>query len=147
MIFYLFLPTNFGSFCSCPLAPKIRLVFTVFFCLNYGRYFRQTTNHEENFHDIIFTVRNSSCRKVMFLQASVKNSGTGGVGRDVCPTAVHSGIHNPSGRSPAHTPLGRQTPRHPPGQTPPGQTPPWSDTSPGQTPALAGRHPLLPPPP
>ena len=48
----------------------------------------------------IFTVTNSSCGKVMFSQACVKNSVHGGF------SWLHAGIH---------TPLGR----HPPGQTPP----------------------------
>ena len=52
----------------------------------------------------IFTVRNSSCRKVMFSQACVKNS-------------VHRGGHTPW----RDRQTDRQTETHP-GQTPPGQT-------------------------
>ena len=87
----------------------------------------------------IFTVRNSSCGKVMFSQASVILS-TGG------------GVH-PPGQTP---PLGRHPP--PPADNrsciqPPRQTPPWADTTPlgrhppRQTPP--GRHPprQTPPPP
>ena len=75
----------------------------------------------------VFAIRNSSCGKVMFSQACVKNS-----------VPLHAGIHI----SPVQTPPGR----HPPGQTlfrqtPPGQTPPWADTPPETATAADGTHP------
>ena len=69
----------------------------------------------------IFTVRNSSCGKVILSQVSV------------CPGG---GVH----------PLGR----HPPGKHPPGRHPPWADTPWADNPAWAdtplGRHPRQTPP-
>ena len=65
----------------------------------------------------IFTVRNSSCGKVMFSQASV------------CPQGVSG-----SGSGGVHTPLGR----HPPARHFPGRHPP----SPRQTPPPPPRRPL-----
>ena len=54
----------------------------------------------------IFTVRNSSCGKVMFSQACVKNSVQG---------VVYTPVGAPPGIQPRADPLGR----HHPGQTPP----------------------------
>ena len=67
---------------------------------------------------IFFTVRNSSCGKVMFSQASVSHSVHGGVS-----ASVHAWIHH-------HPHFEADTPplllgRHPP---PPWQTSPWEDT-------------------
>ena len=70
----------------------------------------------------LITIRNSSCGKVMFSQACVKNSIHGGGGRGVCLQV--RGVY---------TPLGR----HPLRQTPPGQTPPPKETAS----AADGTHP------
>ena len=85
----------------------------------------------------LFTVRNSSCGKVMFSQACVKNSvHGGGGGGGVHPLDRHPLGRYPSGQTPlGQTPPPRQTPSwantplppppvDPPGQTPPGQTHP-----------------------
>ena len=93
------------------------------------------------FATLFFTVPNSSCRKVMFFTS-------------VCQEFWHGGWERCLSHCSAFwdTQPFRQIPRtHTPGQTNP-QAPswsdtPWSDTSPGQTPTLAGRHPLLHPPP
>ena len=68
----------------------------------------------------VFTVRNSSCGKVMFLHQSViLFTGWGGV----CPWV--QGCIPPWTDTPVHTPSPRQTP---PKQTPPGQTTPQANT-------------------
>ena len=81
----------------------------------------------------LVTVRNSSCGKVMFSQASViLSTGRGwGSGR-------HPPGQTPPGKTPpwADTPLGRHSAR----QILLGKTPPWSDTPLGRHPL--GGHPL-----
>ena len=74
---------------------------------------------------VLITSRNSSCRKVMFSQACVKNSVHG---RGVCIPACN-GADNPWADPPNKE------------DVPPRQThTPWADTPLGQTPLL-GRHP------
>ena len=115
----------------------------------------------------IFTVRNSSCGKVMFYRCVCLSTGKGGVsalGPGVytppgqTPTGRHSYplVRHPPGRHlPWQTPLGRYQPlpsgRHQRQTSPSGQTPPQADTpllgrqtSPGQTPPVdtKGRPPL-----
>ena len=67
--------------------------------------------HDQN--KSMFTVRNSSCRKVMFSQVSVCPRG----GSCTSPMARH---HTPLGRHPGQTP--HPPARHPLGRHPPGQT-------------------------
>ena len=117
-----------------------------------------------SFHDLpnIFTVRNSSGRKVMFSRVSVCPRGRCTPPRQTSPLSRHtprtdtSLADTPLDRhqqadSPRqtpqqkHTPLGRHPPgRHPPGrhpcldkhpsgQTPPGRHPPWSNPLPTRT--------------
>ena len=69
-------------------------------------------------NSLIYYCPQSSCGKVMFSQACVKNSveGEGGLSQHILghtpPCPVHAGIHPPPGQTPH-----RQTP--PPGQIPP----------------------------
>ena len=88
-----------------------------------------------------FTVRNSSCEKVMFSQVCVKNSVPGGWCTP--PWQVPPCAETPPGR---HLPWADTTPqdRHAPRQTPPRQTHTHGQTPPGQTPpstAAVGTHP------
>ena len=71
---------------------------------------------------LLVTACNSSCGKVMFSQACVKNSVHGGRG---CLPLVRGDAHPLGRHSPGRHPLGRHPPgrhphlgRHPPGQTP-----------------------------
>ena len=103
---------------------------------------------------VIFTVRNSTCGKVMFSQACVKNSVHRWVSASGSRVVSDSGSRGqclPLGLRGVHpqaeTPLGRHLlgrhplGRHPPGQTPPGQTHPQADTTPRQTPPPGRHHP------
>ena len=82
---------------------------------------------------VFITVHNSSCEKVMYSQACVKNSVQGEecipacTGADTPPCSVHAGIHIHSlGRHPqVDIPSGRHPlGRHPPAQCMLGYTPP-----------------------
>ena len=94
----------------------------------------------------IFTVRNSSCGKVMFSQASVclSTGGRGGVqplGQNHLPARHTPPWTDTPGHTPprqTHTPLAR----HPPPGDTPGQNPTQADTPVGRHP-----HPTLPLPP
>ena len=76
----------------------------------------------------LVTVRNSSCGKVIFSQACVKNS-------------VHKRVYTPWADTPST--LGRHLPR----QTPPGRLPPGQTSTPRQTADTPRQtHPPAPPP-
>ena len=103
-------PIWFLTSCLCPVRYWLSVLLYI-----------DTVYDQGHSNDILITDRNSSCGKVIFSQACVKNCVHSGRG---VSAPIHGEIHIPPQ---ADTPLGRHPllGRHrPPGQTSPGQTSP-----------------------
>ena len=131
---FLFLCTEAISF----FEQKLIISFCFFLLIGTGNL---SLLNPRNVFSSIFTTRNSSCGKVMFSQACVKNS-VHDRGRGVCPIACwDTPPPYPQQTSPGQTPYQADTPpdRHTPRQTHPQAATPWEDTPLGRHPS--GRHP------